>query len=174
MLVFLNRKMAHAHAVLTPVSPSVPRPHILQASVGASILWDGKPWSILNIGLTLTTLRSERNELVDVPHETFETLLQQGKITGLDVQPREAQQEQVQTRLAQATPSDLQEANRRYALLGTWQRPDSDSDTAPVSTRTLQRWQQRFREAEATLGNGYLGLLPRAGTQGNRLKKLPE
>ncbi len=172
--VFLNRKTAHAHAVLTPLSPSVPRPHILQAPVGASLLWDGKPWSILNIGLTFTTLRSERNELVDIPHETFETLLQQGKITGLDIQLREAQQGQIQTRLAQATPSDLQEANRRYALLGTWQRPDSDSAISSVSPRTLQRWQQRYREAEITLGNGYLGLLPRARARGNRLKKLPE
>jgi transposase InsO family protein len=172
--VFLNRKMAHAHAVLTPLSPSVPRPHILQAPVGTSLLWDGKPWSILNIGLTLTTLRSERNELVDLPHETFETLLQQGKVIGLDIQPREAQQERVQTRLAQASPDDLREAKRRYALLGAWQEPDSDSATSSVSTRTLERWQQHFREAEATLGNGYLGLLPRAGARGNRLKKLPE
>jgi len=172
--VFLNRETAHAHAVLTPLSPSVPRPHILQAPVGTSLLWDGKPWSILNLGLTLTTLCSERNELVDLPHETFETLLQQGKVTGLDIQPREAQQERVQTRLTQASPSDLQEANRRYALLGEWQRSDSNSATTSVSTRTLQRWQQRYREAETTLGNGYLGLLPRAGARGNRLKKLPE
>ena len=174
MHVFLNRKMAHAHAVLTPISSSVPRPHILQASIGTSLLWDGKPWSILNIGLTLTTLRSERNELIDLPHEIFETLLQQEKITGLDIQPREAQQERVQIRLTQASPDDLQEANRRYALLGKWQSTDSDSATAPVSTRTLRRWQRQFREAEATLGNGYLGLLPRVGTRGNRLKKLPE
>lgn len=172
--VFLNSKMAHAHAVLTPISPSVPRPQILQAAVGTSLLWDGKPWSILNIGLTLTTLHSERNELVDIPHETFETLLQQGKITGLDVQSREAQQEQIQTRLAQATPADLQEANRRYALLGEWQSPNSNSAVAPVSTRTLQRWQQQYREAEIALGHGYLGLLPRSKARGNRLKKLPE
>jgi len=172
--VFLNLETAHAHAVLTPLSLSVPRPHILQAPVGTSLLWDGKPWSILNIGLTLTTLRSERNELVDVPHETFETLLQQGKITGLNVQSQEVQQGQIQTRLAQATSADLQEANRRYVLLGAWQRPDSDSATASISPRTLQRWQQRYREAEITLGRGYLGLLPRARARGNRLKKLPE
>jgi putative transposase len=172
--VFLDSKVARAHAALTPISPSGPRPHVLQARVGTSLVWDGKPWSILNIGLTLTTLRSERNELVDLPYETFETLLQQGKVTGLDIQSQEAQKEQVQTRLAQASPSDLCEANRRYALLGAWQEPDSDSSTASVSPRTLQRWQQHFREAEATLGNGYLGLLPRAGARGNRLKKLPE
>ncbi|HEU5382240.1 MAG TPA: TnsA endonuclease N-terminal domain-containing protein [Ktedonobacteraceae bacterium] len=172
--VFLNREAAHTHAVLAPISSPVPRPHILMASVGTSLLWDGKPWSILNIGLTCTTLRSERNELVDIPHETFEALLQQGKITGLAIQERVAQQEQIQTRLAQASPEDLQEANRRYALLGTWQSSDSISVTTSVSIRTLQRWQQRFREAEVTLGNGYLGLLPRTGTQGNYLKKLSE
>jgi putative transposase len=172
--VFLDLETAHAHAVLTPLSPSVPRPHILQASVGTSLLWDGRPWSILNIGLTLTTLRSERNELVDVPHETFETLLQQGKITGLDIRSQEAQQDQIQTRLAQATHLDFQEANRRYALLGEWQSPVSEASTAPVSARTLQRWQQRYREAEITLGRGYLGLLPRSKARGNHLKKLPE
>jgi transposase InsO family protein len=172
--VFLNRELAHAHAVLAPISPSVPRPHILLASVGTSLFWDGKPWSILNIGLTCTTLRSERNELVDLPHETFETLLQQGKITGLDIQERVAQQGQVHTRLAQASPDDLREANRRYALLGEWQRPASDRASLLVSIRTLQRWQQHYRQAEITLGNGYLGLLPTVQARGNRLKKLPE
>jgi putative transposase len=172
--VFLNRQTAHAHAVLTPISLSIPRPHILQAPVGTLLLWDGKPWNILNLGLTHITLRSERNELIDVPHETFETLLQQGKITGLDLQSQEAQLSQIQTRLAQATPADLQEANRQYALLGAWQRPDSNSDTGSVSTRTFQRWQQHYREAEMTLGNGYLGLLPHSRARGNRLKKLPE
>jgi len=172
--VFLNRKMAHAHAVLTPISSSVPRPQILQAPVGTSLLWDGKPWSILNIGLTLTTLRSERNELVDIPHETFETLLQQGKITGLDIQSQEAQQGQIQQRLVQATHLDFKEANRRFELLGQWQSPASESDTTPISTRTLQRWQQRYREAEITLGKGYLGLLPRSKARGNHLKKLTE
>ncbi len=172
--VFLCRETAHAHAVLAPISPSTPRLHILQASVGTSLLWDGKPWSILNIGLTFTTLRSERDELADIPHETFETLLQQGKITGLDIQSQETQQGQIQTRLAQASPNAFLEANRRYALLGAWQMPDSGSDTTSVSTRTLQRWQQRYREAEITLGRGYLGLLPHSGARGNRLKKLPE
>jgi transposase InsO family protein len=172
--VFLSRETAHAHAVLAPIAPSTPRPHILQAPVGTSLLWDGKPWSILNIGLTLTTLRSERDELADIPHDTFETLLQQGKITGLDIQSQETQQGQIQTRLVQATHLDFQEANRRYALLGEWQSPISESNTAPVSARTLQRWQQRYREAEVTLGRGYLGLLPRTGARGNRLKKLPE
>jgi putative transposase len=172
--VFLDSKTAHAHTVLTSISPSGPRPHVLQARVGTSFLWDGQPWSILNIGLTLTTLRSEGNELVDVANEAFETLLQQGKITGLEIQSREAQQEQVQTRLAQASPDDLQEANRRYALLGEWQRSDFNRVSVPVSIRTLQRWQQRYREAEMTLGNGYLGLLPRASTRGNHLKKLTE
>jgi len=172
--VFLDRQIAHACAVLTPISPSVPHPQILHASVGTTLLWDGKPWSILNLGLTLTTLRSEQNELVDVPHELFETLLKLGKITGLDIQQQEAQHEQVQTRLAQASPDDLREANRRYALLGAWHKPDADSDPSSVSTRTLQRWQQRYREAEITLGNGYLGLLPHSRSRGNRLKKLPE
>ncbi len=105
--VFLDSKTARAHAILAPISPSCSRPHVLQARVGTSFLWDGKPWSILNIGLTLTTLRSEHNELVDLPHETFETLLQQGKITGLAIRSQEEQQENAQTRLTQASPDDL-------------------------------------------------------------------
>ncbi len=116
--VFLDSNAARAHTVLTPISLSDLRPRVLQARIGTSFLWDGKPWSILNIGFSLTTLRSEHNDLVDVPHETFETLLQQGKITGLAVQSQEERKESAQARLAQASPNDLREANRRYALLG--------------------------------------------------------
>src|SRR5215467_1009622 len=91
---FLDSKAARAHAVLTPISPSRPRPHVLAVRVGTSLVWDGNPWTILNIGSTLTTLRSEDNALVDLPHELFETLLQQGKITGLDIRSQEEQKEQ--------------------------------------------------------------------------------
>ena len=172
--VFLDRETAHAYTVLKPPSPSGPRPQVRLAHVGTSLLWDGKPWSVLNIGTTVMTLRSEHSELIDLPQETFETLVQHGKLTGLDSELLEEQHEQSRTRLAHASPSDLQEANRRYALLGMWQETASGAATASVSVRTLQRWQQRFREAEATQGNGYIGLLPRVGARGNRQKKLPE
>lgn len=172
--VFLDHETAHAYAVLQPLSEDRPRPQVLLAHVGTSLLWDGKPWSVLNIGITLTTLRSEHNELVDLPHETFETWIQQGKLTGLDIQLLEEQYEQAQIRLTHASPADLREANRRYALLGVWQETDPGAATTTVSVRTLQRWQQRFREAEVTQGNGYIGLLPRVGARGNRQKKLPE
>ncbi len=172
--VFLDRETAYAYTVLKPPSPSGPRPQVRLAHVGTSLLWDGKPWSVLNSGTTVMTLRSEHNELIDLPQETFETLVQHGKLTGLDSELLEEPHEQSRTRLAHASPSDLQEANRRYALLGMWQETASGAATASVSVRTLQRWQQRFREAEATQGNGYIGLLPRVGARGNRQKKLPE
>lgn len=172
--VFLDRKTAHASTTLSRRSSEIPRTPVREIHVGTSFLWDGKPWSVLNIGATVMTLRSEHHEFVDLLHEDFEAFMKLGKFTGLDVRAQEEQQAKVQARLTHASPSDLREANRRYTLLGTRQETESGTSTASVSLRTLQRWQRRFREAEATQGNGYLGLLPRVAARGNRQKKLPE
>ena len=46
------------------------------------------------------------------------------------------------------------------------------SNEFPVPARTFYRWVRRYRQAQETLGSGYLGLLPQPNT-GNGKDKLP-
>ncbi len=75
--------------------------------------------------------------------------------------------------LTGASPPDLAEAVRRYSALFPAPQADELHATPPVPARTLRRWRASFRQAQAELGSGFLGLLPCQHRQGNRLRKLP-
>ena len=74
--------------------------------------------------------------------------------------------------LPQMGPTQVAEANRRMKLIQAYQAGEPLADT--VSVRTVRHWLQRYRQAEALQGDGYLGLLPRFQDCGNRKSKLPE
>jgi hypothetical protein len=75
--------------------------------------------------------------------------------------------------LARASPAELREANRRYAILAPYLAgmPVGHSGTP---ARTIRDWLARWRTAERIHGCGFAGLLPRLSESGNRLRKLPE
>ena len=94
--------------------------------------------------------------------------------------------------LAQASPADLREANRRYATIAprlarlarlakhpVGALPAAAAGAAPGTTpgtvpaRTVRHWLARWQAAEQMHGCGYVGLLPRRGRSGNRTRKLP-
>lgn len=74
--------------------------------------------------------------------------------------------------LPQMGPAEIAEANRRLKLIRAYQSRESLEDAVPH--RTVRHWLQRYRQAEALHGDGYLGLLPRFHDCGNRKSKLPE
>jgi transposase InsO family protein len=171
--VFRDAASAHAAAVIAatalpgPCGGSVP----LSLTIGASALWDGRSWTIVNVGQTTTALLAAEGALVEVPTATLEMLIHQGTLRGGagPVQISRAAQE----RLAQASPEDLVEANRRYALLAP--QLSGHAGSAPgTPARTLRRWRARWHAAEQLEHCGYVGLLPRRGQSGNRTRKLPE
>lgn len=75
--------------------------------------------------------------------------------------------------LAAAGPVDLAIANQRYAMLFPAPHSDGHHSTVSVPERTRRRWRASFRQAEAEVGSGFLGLLPGQRRQGNRRHKLP-
>jgi putative transposase len=74
--------------------------------------------------------------------------------------------------LPQMGPKEVAEANRRLKLIRAYQAREALEENVPA--RTIRHWLQRYRQAEALQGNGYLGLLPRFHNCGNRDGKLPE
>ena len=69
-------------------------------------------------------------------------------------------------------PAEIAEANRRLKLIQAYQAGELLEHK--VSARTIRHWLQRYRQAEALHGDGYLGLLPRFHDCGNRNSRLPE
>jgi putative transposase len=164
--VFPDEKVAQTHATMHASSPpSYPRPAILSTSVGTSLWWDGKPWTVFNPGLTAITLLSEDHQLREIPNQDFDTLLREGKVTGLSSQTEGKGSGAARMLLDKASPKHLEVALERYRALGN----QADGFVPP---RTLRRWQASFHEAEVLYGNGFVGLLPEWSESGNRTQRL--
>lgn len=71
--LFLNQKQAQMFPARV-VQPDT-RPHVLDIRIGTAFLWDGAPWNVLNIGNTTSTLLSASGELLDLPNDSFRTLI---------------------------------------------------------------------------------------------------
>jgi putative transposase len=78
-----------------------------------------------------------------------------------------------QQHLADASPADLREANRRHAILTPYLAGVAATSSS-ASARTIRRWLAQWRLAEQGHGCGYLGLLPKWRQRGNRNQKLPD
>jgi transposase InsO family protein len=76
--------------------------------------------------------------------------------------------------IVKASDVDLQAANHRFEHVTRALRGEAPHKEAEVPARTLRRWVGQYREAERTLGSGYLGLLPRIAQRGNRTARLTE
>jgi putative transposase len=144
----------------------------ITVAVGASVVWDGRSWTIVNLGATQTTLLASDGSLIDLPQTTFEGLIKAGQLTN----PAEAKTSEtysvVHELLSHASPSDFEEANRRYRIIAPWLagHPANDQSTPG---RTIRDWIGKWRNAEARYGCGYVGLLLQYQACGNRQQKLP-
>ncbi len=133
------------------------------------IVWDGKLWNIVNVGINEICLLSDNKEIVNLDIETFRSLVGQGQITGL---PERDERELLAEKLVkQAAPIDLQLAARRSACLDA---AANGGEYGNVPARTLRYWKMRAAHGISAVGNRFVGLLPRIGNRGNRNRKLPQ
>jgi putative transposase len=72
--------------------------------------------------------------------------------------------------LKQASAEALSIANFRFELV----RNPGLAESKQVDPRTVRTWQRFFREAETVYGCGYIGLLPKIDSRGNRKKRYSE
>ncbi|MCI0421843.1 MAG: DDE-type integrase/transposase/recombinase [Acidobacteria bacterium] len=173
--VFSSKDMALAYEPIATCGcePEFYRSPFLDLASGSVLTWDSKVWTIGNVGETKIGLLGERGAFVELTHSTFEELVKRGIITGLQSTETSESGPKAQEPLAVISPTGLEEANRRYQIIQTCLNGEPIKDQA-IPARTVFRWVSRYRTAEATHGNGYLGLLPRWPKSGNRTRKLPE
>jgi putative transposase len=166
--IFLDSEQAQSYAALQPMASSLPRPSILQLTVGSPIVLDGKSWTIFNPGVTEILLLSEDGQVMPVPNNTFDELVRAGRVTGLTQPTSPPRYEEGRELRDRAGEAEWEEANRRHAII-----TEADQKTK-TSARTVRRWRAQWAEAAASYGNGLLGLLPQVKSRGNRTSRLDE
>ncbi|MEH2392563.1 MAG: TnsA endonuclease N-terminal domain-containing protein [Nostoc sp.] len=136
------------------------------------LVWDAQLWTLVNLGETTTTLLPEVGQPMQLPTAFFLQLFDSGTINIHTSETHATINERVGELMVAASRADLQKANRRFHLVQAYfqHRTDIYKD---IPQSTLSRWVKQFREAEATFGCGYVGLLPRTNSRGNRLPKAP-
>jgi hypothetical protein len=88
VLLYPDRATAEAHALLhashvraeSAFEGERPSRH-LALTAGSRALWDGRIWTLINLGHTMVTLCPEEGSLMDVPLSSFLDLIDAGRIT---------------------------------------------------------------------------------------------
>ena len=137
------------------------------------INWDGKSYTVIQIGYTEISLRAESGELVDLPLRELESKIQLSKITVSQLQHFNSSSDQVKTILLTASQKDLEDANQRYRSIEPILFGQAIKNPT-VSERTIRDWLAKYRQAQQKYGYGYIGLLNCSHKKGNRNRKLPQ
>ncbi len=178
--LYLDRPTAEAYALLRSSRSSAPfgfgdGANLTPLHANAPLDWDGKRWTLLNLGKTTTTLLPEEGTLIQLETPVFLHLMDTHAIQVKDtsISPAMALSAEVHRLLIEAGDEALEVANQRYRLMEAYQnkRREVYAGTPP---RTIRDWQAHFRDAEAAYGYGYVGLLPKTAARGNREPKADE
>jgi len=170
--VFPNRETSVAYGHIADSLCRGERPQFARLASGASVMWDGRVWTIVNSDERTVSLLGEERALTEIPRETFETLVKDGRI--VDSEPRRTPGSRCSELLSTASEDDLKMANHRLEVVRRRLSGEPPLEAASVPERTLRLWVAKYKEAEKQYGSGYLGLIPQSSQRGNRGRKLPE
>jgi len=174
--LFIDETMARAWLVALAQHSftDMSHPHTILVEPGAPVVWDGRRCTIMYQGQTTTTLLTDDQQPVELPNPYFQALIATGKLTGQSAPSAQGSlSQQVRERMMQADKAALTEAYRRYTIIEPALHGERLSDCS-IPARTVRDWVAKYREAEQTLGCGYVGLLPKVQERGNRKPRLDE
>jgi len=170
--VFPNREAALASRHIEGQQIRSEHPRFVLLAPGTSITCDGRTSTIVDCGDKTVTLRGEDCAVPEIPLETFEAFVKDGRVAPME--PAFFAGARTSNLLAAASEDDLRVANQRFEIVRRRLNGEPLPDGPSVPERTLRLWAARFREAKAQHGSGYLGLIPQTSQRGNRGSKLPE
>jgi putative transposase len=174
--VFLDSQIAKAYLLMAnsqPTSSERVNSPVITLATGTSVLWDGKGLKIIHLGETEIILRGDEDNLIQLSRSEFETLVQQGKITSLELNQPPGITPEGWNRFYAASPEDQSEALRRYEVIKPYLAGKKPINEV-ISPRTIRHWKAKYLAAQQKEGCGYLGLLSHCKAKGNRQRKLPE
>lgn len=174
-LVFPNAQIAKAHSLMNAsvsLLPEMVSP-VINLTMGTNIVWDGKALTVIHVGDTEIIFRGEQENLIQLKRSECETLVQQGKITNLQLDQPKTITSEGWNKFYKASPEDQAEALHRYEVIKPYlqgEKPEHED----ISPRTIRNWKAKYLAAQQKEGCGYLGLLSHRQAKGNRQRKLPE
>jgi transposase InsO family protein len=153
---------AYAHMAVAPVPRTLPFSPPVALTPGRPLRWDGQPWTAGSVTATHISVTTADGVPLALPPSVFDGYVRDGRITGVPVPQTDLLHHRGHDMLVQARAEDLAVANRRYAVIKPYLegRMPVSVGAHEIARRTAFRWIKRWRDAEATHGNGYLGLLP--------------
>ena len=134
----------------------------LRVESRSQLLWDGKPWTVLNVAPDCVTLREDSTgTLAPIPAVDLERLFVQGHIRAKHTSGLEEIDRRAEDLVLAASPKALAAANRAVLLLD--QADETGRVPKGTSARSLRRYRARRQDGELRYGSGYLGLVRRRG-----------
>ncbi|WP_129125937.1 DDE-type integrase/transposase/recombinase [Geomonas oryzae] len=144
--------------------------------VGATVVWDGRPFDIVNIGQNTVWMKDQLekdSQIVELPSGTFEKLVYDGIILKSVDDTNTKIYKSWGEITGKASNEDFAVANKRWEMISPFLN-QAELPKNLEKSRNIYRLLANYREAEVTYGMGYVGLLPKRGNKGNRLRKLPD
>ena len=138
-----------------------------ESVIASPLLFDGRLWEAEKHQETVL-LRPEVGAVLILPVDHFQHLVEGGQITQGERATPSPLADTARERLRKAGPKELEAANKRWQAILAYFR----GNALPVTTRSVQNWLAAFRQAEAELGCGYVGLLDRVARRGNRTPRV--
>lgn len=145
--------------------------NFFRPKLNQTLIWDGTPVTVLNIGEKEIALKNDDN-IVTMSHPQFITLVEGGKISGLSLEEPKGMWPEVTSIMESASLNDMERANRRLKMI----QPiieGQETDVPLKNSRTIRDWIRKYKDAEQTLGNGYVGLIDNNKNKGNRSRRIP-
>ena len=142
------------------------RPNLcsLRPESGRVLLWDDKPWTVVNVAADCITLREGASgTLAPIPAQDFEQLFAQGHLRATDASCAEELDRQSQALVAGSSPKAVAAANRAFQLVK--HADATGKDPQGTSARALGRYRAWMRDGQLRYGSEFLGLLRRRGRQ---------
>jgi putative transposase len=168
-LVFRNEQIGQTilDRLIAPRAPSsLDALRMVCVEAGESVLWDGKPWTIANVGETHVYLNSRDGKSTSVPTNRFTEMLQDGAICAALYEANE-KEKRVQELYLQASEEDLRLADWRLRHLSG----NTVEGDEPADERSLQKWRRWQKKGLALYGNSYDGLVRSVARRGNRERR---
>jgi len=146
--------------------------NIVKLEPGEVIEWDGIRWTIVNTGISCTTLQSDEGKIVALSGENLKTLIQSGQIKCPNQISNDSLCVEVRNQLQGASSNDMEVANYRCEIVEKYLAGYKDDLGEPE--RTVRRWVANYRKAQGIWNSGYLGLIPKTKNRGNKNRKLSD
>ncbi|MCO5193070.1 MAG: Tn7 transposase TnsA N-terminal domain-containing protein [Anaerolineae bacterium] len=147
------------------------REQIAKLQPGTILLWDERPWYVVNNGIERIAIQSadDRKQLVDLSRPELVQLVAQ-QCVSLPSPAHDAVRDVTAERIRQASPVALERAVARVEIVKA--HLAGETVASGYAARTVRRYVRRYLAAKAQYGSGLLGVFDDNHLKGNRRTRL--